>query len=130
VQRRCDRAPAGRHRLHGFRHRLVAGARVVALALALCGFDLPAANAADPPTGSASFIGLNIALFPEAPDLAGVTRPRLDRITDQPMHALSENLTVLGDPKRRDDVLCAMHPMQADDLSAKAVAEAIAALAR
>jgi len=68
--------------------------------------------------------------FPEAPDLAGVTRPKLDRITDQLMHALSENWPLLADPKRRDDVLRAMHPMQADDLSAKAVAEAIAPLAR
>ena len=68
--------------------------------------------------------------FPEAPDLASVTRPKLDRITDQLMHALSENWPLLADPKRRDDVLRAMHPMQADDLSAKAVAEAIAPLAR
>jgi len=68
--------------------------------------------------------------FPEAPDLASVTRPKLDRITDQLMHALSENWPLLADPKRRDDVLRAMHPMHADDLSAKAVAEAIAPLAR
>lgn len=68
--------------------------------------------------------------FPDAPDLSAVTRPKLDRITDQLMHALSETWPVLSDPKRRDDVLRAMHPMQADDLSAKAVAEAIAPLAR
>ena len=68
--------------------------------------------------------------FPDAPDLATVTRPKLDRITDQLLHALAENWPVLGDPKRREDVLRAMHPMQADDLSAKAVAQAIAPLGR
>ena len=68
--------------------------------------------------------------FPDAPDLAAVTRPKLDKITDQLMHALSETWPVLSDPKRRDDVLRAMHPMQADDLSAKAVAEAISPLGK
>jgi chorismate mutase-like protein len=66
--------------------------------------------------------------FPDAPDLAKVTRPKLDRLTDQLLHALAENWPALSDPKRRGDVLRAMHPMQADDLSAKAVAEAIAPL--
>lgn len=68
--------------------------------------------------------------FAEAPDLAAATRPKLDKISDQLMHALSENWPVLSDPKRRDDVLRAMHPMQADDLSARAVAEAIAPLGK
>ena len=68
--------------------------------------------------------------FPDAPDLATVTRPKLDKLTDQLLHALSENWPMLADPKRRDDVLRAMHPMQADDLSVKAVAEAIAPLAK
>ncbi len=68
--------------------------------------------------------------FPEAPDLATVTRPKLDKLTDQLLHALAENWTVLSDPKRRDDVLRAMHPMQAEELSAKAVAEALAPLGR
>ena len=68
--------------------------------------------------------------FPDAPDLAAVTRPKLDRLTDQLLHALAENWAVLGDPKRRADVLRAMRPMQAEDISAKAVAEALAPLGR
>ena len=68
--------------------------------------------------------------FPDAPDLATVTRPKLDRLTDQLLGALAENWPVLSDPKRRDDVLRAMHPMQAEDISAKAVGEAIAPLGR
>jgi chorismate mutase-like protein len=68
--------------------------------------------------------------FPDAPDLATVTRPKLDRLTDQLLSALAENWPVLGDPKRRDDVLRAMRPMQAEDISAKAVAEALAPLGR
>ena len=66
--------------------------------------------------------------FAGAPDLATVTRPKLDKLTDQLLHAIAENWTVLGDPKRREDVARAMHPMQAEDLSAKAVAQAIAPL--
>ena len=68
--------------------------------------------------------------FADAPDLVTVTRPKLDRLTDQLLHALAENWPVLSDPKRRDDVLRAMRPMQADDISTKAVAEAIAPLGR
>ena len=68
--------------------------------------------------------------FPDAPDLAGVTRPKLDKITGLLLHSLSENWPVLNDPKRRADVQRAMHPMQADELSAKAVAEAISPLDR
>ncbi|MFL6699759.1 MAG: gamma subclass chorismate mutase AroQ [Vitreoscilla sp.] len=68
--------------------------------------------------------------FPDAPDLATVTRPKLDRITDQLLHALAENWPVLSDAKRREDVLRAMRPMQAEDLSAKAVGEALAPLGR
>ena len=68
--------------------------------------------------------------FPDAPDLAAVTRPKLDKITELLLHALSENWPVLSDPKRRDDVLRAMHPMLADELSPKAVTEAIAPLGR
>ena len=68
--------------------------------------------------------------FPDAPDLATVTRPKLDKITELLLHALSENWPVLSDPKRREDVQRAMHPMQADELSAKAVAEALAPLGR
>jgi chorismate mutase-like protein len=67
--------------------------------------------------------------FAGAPDLATVTRPKLDKLTDELLHAIAENWTVLGDPKRRPDVARAMHPMQAEDLSAKAVAQAIAPLA-
>ena len=68
--------------------------------------------------------------FPDAPDLATVTRPKLDRLTEQLLHALAENWPVLSDPKRRDDLQRAMHPMQAEDISAKAVAEAIAPLGK
>jgi chorismate mutase-like protein len=67
--------------------------------------------------------------FAGAPDLATVTRPKLDKLTDELLHAIAENWTVLGDPGRRADVARAMHPMQAEDLSAKAVAQAIAPLA-
>lgn len=67
--------------------------------------------------------------FPDAPDLATATRPRLDKLTEQLLHALADNWLVLSDPKRRDDVLRAMHPMQAEDISAKAVSEALAPLA-
>ena len=68
--------------------------------------------------------------FPDAPDLAAVTRPKLDQLTEQLLHALAENWPVLNDPKRHDDVLRAMHPMQSDAVSAKAVAEALAPLGR
>jgi hypothetical protein len=37
---------------------------------------------------------------------------------------------VLGDPKRHDDVQRALHPMRAEAVSAKAVAEAVAPLDR
>ena len=67
--------------------------------------------------------------FAGAPDLATVTRPKLDKLTDELLHAIAENWTVLGDPTRRDDVARAMHPMQSEDLSAKAVAQAVAPLA-
>jgi chorismate mutase-like protein len=68
--------------------------------------------------------------FPDAPDLAIVTRPRLDQLTVQLLHALAENWPLLSDPKRREDVLHAMHPMQAEDISARAAAEAIAPLSQ
>ena len=68
--------------------------------------------------------------FPDAPDLATVTRPRLDKLTDELMRALAENWPVLSDPKRRDDVARALRPMAAEELSAKAVGEAIAPLVK
>ena len=68
--------------------------------------------------------------FPDTPDLATVTRPKLDKLTAQLLHALAENWPLLADPKRRDDVQRAMHPMQAEDISARAVAEAIAPLGK
>jgi len=67
--------------------------------------------------------------FAGVPDLATATRPKLDKLTDELLHAIAENWTVLGDPKRRDDVARAMRPMRAEELSAKAVAQAIAPLA-
>ena len=68
--------------------------------------------------------------FADAPDLAAVTRPKLDGLTDQLLRALAANWPALSDPKRRDDVLRAMHPMRAEAISARAVAEATAPLAR
>ena len=68
--------------------------------------------------------------FPDEVDLAGVTRPKLDKITGELLHALAENWAVLSDPKRRDDVARALRPMEAEDISAKAVAEAIAPLVK
>ena len=68
--------------------------------------------------------------FPDEVDLAAVTRPKLDKITDQLLHALAENWSVLSDPSRRADVARAMHPMEAEDISAKAVGEAIAPLVK
>jgi chorismate mutase-like protein len=67
--------------------------------------------------------------FAGAPDLASVTRPKLDKLTDELLHAIAENWTVLADPKRHEDVARAMHPMRSDDLSAKAVAQALSPLA-
>ncbi|MBW8901714.1 MAG: gamma subclass chorismate mutase AroQ, partial [Massilia sp.] len=68
--------------------------------------------------------------FPDEVDLATVTRPRLDAITDQLMRALAENWALLSDPQRRADVARALHPMAAEELSAKAVGEAIAPLVK
>ena len=66
--------------------------------------------------------------FPDTPDLATVTRPKLDRLTDQLMRALADNWTLLGDPARRADVARALQPMAAEELSPKAVGQAIAPL--
>jgi chorismate mutase-like protein len=68
--------------------------------------------------------------FPDAPDLATVTRPKLDKLTGQLMHALAGNWPVLSDPKRRDDVARTLRPMAAEALSAKAVDEAIGPLVK
>jgi chorismate mutase-like protein len=68
--------------------------------------------------------------FPDAPDLATVTRARLDQLTDQLLRALAENWAVLSDPKRHEDVLRALQPLQAEAISAHAADEAIAPLTR
>jgi len=68
--------------------------------------------------------------FPDAPDLATATRPKLDQLTGQLLRALADNWPALSDPVRRDDVLHAMRPMQADELSPRAVAAAIVPLGR
>jgi chorismate mutase-like protein len=68
--------------------------------------------------------------FPDEVDLATVTRPKIDRINDELLHALAENWPVLSDPKRRDDVARALHPMEAEEFSVKAVNEAVAPLVR
>ena len=67
--------------------------------------------------------------FPAAPDLATVTRPKLDRLTDELLRAIAENWSVLADPERRGDVARALRPMQAEALSARAAAQALAPLA-
>jgi chorismate mutase-like protein len=66
--------------------------------------------------------------FPQAPDLATVTRPKLDSLTDQLLLAFSRNEAALRDPARREDVRRALRPMQADAISPQAVAAAIAPL--
>ncbi len=68
--------------------------------------------------------------FPDAPDLATVTRPKLDQLTGQLLRALAQAWPLLGDPKRHEDVLRAMRPMRADEVSTRAVAAAIAPLER
>jgi chorismate mutase-like protein len=68
--------------------------------------------------------------FPDAPDLATVTRPRIDQLNEQLLHALADNWPVLSDPHRKADVARALHPMAAEELSAKAAAEAIGPLVR
>ena len=68
--------------------------------------------------------------FPDAPDLATVTRPKIDKLNDQLLHALAESWPVLSDPRRQADIARAMHPMAAEDLSARAVNAAIAPLTR
>jgi len=68
--------------------------------------------------------------FPDEVDLATVTRPELDRVTDGMLHALADDWTLLQDPHRRDDVAHALRPMQAENLSAKAVDQALAPLIR
>jgi len=66
--------------------------------------------------------------FAAPPDLATVTRPRLDRLTDELLHAIADNWPLLADPARRADVARAMHPMRAEELSARAAAQAVAPL--
>jgi len=68
--------------------------------------------------------------FTQEVDLATVTRPRIDRVTEQLMRALAEDWPVLSDPSRREDVARALRPMQAEALSAQAVGEALAPLAK
>jgi chorismate mutase-like protein len=68
--------------------------------------------------------------FPDAPDLATVTRPKIDRLNEQLLHALADNWAVLSDPRRQVDVERALHPMASEALSAKAAAEAISPLVR
>jgi chorismate mutase-like protein len=63
--------------------------------------------------------------FPDAPDLATVTRPKLDKLSDELLHALAENYPVLSDPRQRAAVARAMRPMDADEISEKAVDQAI-----
>ncbi|MGN6527663.1 MAG: gamma subclass chorismate mutase AroQ [Burkholderiaceae bacterium] len=68
--------------------------------------------------------------FPDAPDLATVTRPKIDALNEQLLHALADNWPVLSDPRRKADVERALRPMAAEDVSAKAVAEALSPLVR
>jgi hypothetical protein len=66
--------------------------------------------------------------FPDAPDLASVTRPRIDRINADLMRALADNYAILTDPARREAVAQALRPVEAGPVSEKAVAQAIAPL--
>ena len=68
--------------------------------------------------------------FPDAPDLASVTRPKIDRINADLMRALADNYAILTDPGQRQAVAWALHPMEADQVSEKAVAQAIAPLVK
>jgi len=68
--------------------------------------------------------------FPDAPDLATVTRPKIDQVNADLMHALAENYPVLTDSKQRHAVNWALRPMEADAISEKAVSQAIAPLMR
>jgi chorismate mutase-like protein len=68
--------------------------------------------------------------FPDAPDLARVTRPRIDRINAALLHALADNYAVLADPARREAVAQALRPVDAGQVSEKAVAQAIAPLVK
>jgi chorismate mutase-like protein len=66
--------------------------------------------------------------FPDAPDLAAATRPRLDALTEKLLRALAENWPLLADPGRRPEVERAMRPMAAEAIGADAVDAAIAPL--
>jgi chorismate mutase-like protein len=63
--------------------------------------------------------------FPDAPDLATVTRPKLDKLSDELLHALAENYPVLSDPRQRAAIARALRPMDAEEISEKAVDQAI-----
>jgi chorismate mutase-like protein len=66
--------------------------------------------------------------FPDAPDLASVTRPRIDKLNAELMHALADNYDLLSDPRQHQAVAWALRPMEAEQVSEKAVAQAIAPL--
>jgi chorismate mutase-like protein len=66
--------------------------------------------------------------FPDAPDLATVTRPKLDRINVEMMHALADSYPLLSDPKQRNTVVWALRPAEADSIGEKAVVQALAPL--
>ncbi len=71
---------------------------------------------------------LHTGPFAQVPDLQAVTRPKLDAVSSSMARALAANWTVLNDPDRRGEVARALHPIEAEALSMKAVAQATAPL--
>ena len=64
--------------------------------------------------------------FDDAPDLAKTVRPELDRLTAQLLRSMADNQAVLHDSARQADVTRALHPLEAEHLSAAAVEQALA----
>ena len=54
-----------------------------------------------------------------------MTRPKLDRLSDELLHSLAENYAVLSDPHQRAAIARALRPMDAEEISEKAVEQAI-----
>ena len=66
--------------------------------------------------------------FADAPDLAKIIRPELDRITTQLLRSLAVNQAVLVDPARKNEVLQALGVLDAAELSKTAAEQALAPL--
>jgi chorismate mutase-like protein len=66
--------------------------------------------------------------FADAPDLAGVTRPKLDALTAQLLRGLADNQKLLHDPTHRAEAARLLSQMDAAALSPAAAQEAVAPL--